>query len=416
MASGKVSVELRLVLDKLNADIKAAAASMRAGLSKDMSSTAAGTEKAANAQTKLADEVKKANTALKDQVRIIDGTRSRKPTRFHIPWSTDAGGGLATDPNAFFNPGRPKGAPGTAPPAMFPIPRPPVIPPSQSGIGLLGKAIQGGLASPLAIAAQVGAALAGLRVAIGLIQYAFRAMLIPVRALQRAFMMAAESARRLYARGLQSGGQGMGFIAQRSMLADTIGVSEEEVYSYGSAVRYLNGQLAFATNVAAGTNASLTATAWSLRVVQADLKALSSLLAYEISDAVRLLARMFHQLATEIAPVMSIIGKVIKTSLLTAMTLAATSLGPAMAVAFARIAMKAGFGKDAPGMGSEIKRMPFSAWEKMGLVVGTGGGNNFAQQTAQHTKKTSENTAKLIELMTGKNGQLMIPFTLHNAQ
>lgn len=420
---GKISVELRLVLDKLNADIRAAAQSMRAGLSKDMGSTAAGTEKAASAQAKLGNEVKKTTNALKDQAkaaydawkaslptpRIIDATKTRKATRFFTPWTTDAGGGLATDPNVILNPQRPKAAPGTAPPAMFPIPKPPVIPPSQSPVGLLGKMIQGGLASPLAIAAQIGASLAGLRVAIGLVQYAFRNLMLPLQIMRRAFLEAAEGARRLYARSLQSGGLGTGFVARRALLAETIGVSEEEVFSYGRAVRYLNGQLAFATSVAAGTNASLTATAWSLRIVQTDLKALTSLVAYEVSDAIRLLARMFHQLATEIAPLAAVIGKMLRTQLLTAMTMAAMSLGPAMAAAFARIAAKAGFGDAAPTPEVSIKRMPFSAWEKMGLVVGTGGGNNYAQQTARNTRMTAEKMDKLIGLMTGGNNLTMGP-------
>lgn len=414
---GKISVELRLVLDKLNQDIKAAAASMRAGLSKDMGSTAAGTEKAANAQTKLAGEVKKTTNALKDQAKAAyDLWKASLPTpkitdttqepvkgsgRFFEPWSTDAGGGLATDPNAILRPQRRQAPAGAVPPAVFPIPKPPIIVPEESPVGKLGEMLEGGLKSPLAIAAQLGAALSGLRVAIGLVQFAFRAMMAPVNMLKRVFVEAAESARRLYARSLQSGGLGVGFVARRAMLAETIGVSEEEVYSYGRAVRYLNDQLVFATNVAAGTNASLTATAWSLRVVQEDLKALGALLAYEISDAVRLLARAFHQLAVEIAPVMAIIGKVIRNGLLAAMSMAAVSMGPAMAEAFARIALKAGFGENAPTPEVSTKRMPFSAWEKMGLVIGSGGVNDFAKQTASNTRKTVEKLERVVEILGG---------------
>jgi hypothetical protein len=468
MATGKISVELRLVLDKLNADIKAAAASMRAGLGKDMGSTAAGTEKAANAQTKLAGEVKKTTNALKDQARaskdavaaILSGKGYPGQRPFNInsgagvssgvadSWSTDAGGGLATSSQGKkeakrkrefdkeqieedariralkweqsfqqtfdYSRGKEKDRKSyqdfwaTGAGAQPPVIPPPKIPVSILDMlkggnfkGAIKSATSGGLSSPLAIAAQLGAALAGLRVAIGLAKFAFGAIIVPIKTLERAFAEAAESARRLYAKSLQSGGLGIGFVARRALLADAIGVSEEEVFSYGKAVSYLNSQLAFATSVAAGTNTSLTATAWSLRVVQEDFKALASVLAFEMSGTVRLMARAFHQLAVEIAPIMAIIGKVLRTGLLTAMTMAATALGPAIAVAFARIAAKAGFGEDAPTPEVSTRRMPISAWEKMGLVIGSGGVNDFAKQTAANTRKTVEKLERVVEILGG---------------
>jgi len=427
MAGGKISVELRLVLDKLNADIKAAAASMRAGLSKDMGSTAAGTEKAANAQTKLAGEVKKTTNALKDQakaayeawkaslppMRVTDSTQQRKGSgRFFSPWSTDAGGGLATDPDAIINPQRPKAAPGAIPPAMFRRPGsiPPPIPPAK--MGMLQQALKA-IDPILFKAALIGAALAGLRVALGYVTFAFRGMLVPIRLLSRTFIEAAESARRMYAKALQSGGLGMGYVARRAALADVIGVGEEEVYSYGNAVRHLNERLNFATAVAAYTNKELTSASWALRVVAHDFAALKSLLAAQLAPVVRELAAAFHGIAMVLSGEAIKWGKIIASGIRAGLL---QVLGPFWSSALLGAQVIGGGDKGAaPGTEVATKRMPFSAWEKMGLVVGTGGGNNWAQQTAQATKKTAENTARLIELMTGKNGQLMIPFTLHNA-
>lgn len=430
MAAGKVSVELRLVLDKLNSDIKAAAASMRAGLSKDMGSTAAGTEKAANAQTKLAGEVKKTTNALKDQAKashdawkaslptpkITDTTQQRnRSVRFHTPWTTDAGGGLATDPSSITNPQRRKAAPGEVPPAVFRRPGsiPPPIP--QPRLSMLQQAIQGGLASPLAIAAQVGATLAGVRVAIGLVQYAFRALLVPLHLMRRAFLAAAESARRLYAKALQSGGLGMGFVARRSALADIIGVGEEEVYSYGNAVRYLNERLNFATAVSTLTNKELTAASWSLRLIAYDFAALKNLIAVELAPVVRELSAAFHGIA------MLLSGEAVKWGIIIATGIRAglqQVLGPIWSLGLLAAQVAGGGDKGAaPNTEVSTQRMSHSAWEKMGLLVGKSHTENYARETAKHTREAAKKLGDLFNLLSGQGGSLTtFPFALHNSQ
>jgi hypothetical protein len=48
-----------------------------------------------------------------------------------------------------------------------------------------------------------------------------------------------------------------------------------------------------------------------------------------------------------------------------------------------------GLGKESKGLTPQMKQLGASAWEKMGLVIGGTGGTNYAQQTATNTKNTS---------------------------
>jgi hypothetical protein len=42
-----------------------------------------------------------------------------------------------------------------------------------------------------------------------------------------------------------------------------------------------------------------------------------------------------------------------------------------------------------------MKQMPASSWERMGLMIGGGGGTNYGQQTANHTKPVPALLAKI---------------------
>ena len=56
------------------------------------------------------------------------------------------------------------------------------------------------------------------------------------------------------------------------------------------------------------------------------------------------------------------------------------------------------FGKSSKGMPEPMaymKQMPASSWERMGLIIGGGGGTNYGQQTANHTKPVPALLAKI---------------------
>jgi hypothetical protein len=59
----------------------------------------------------------------------------------------------------------------------------------------------------------------------------------------------------------------------------------------------------------------------------------------------------------------------------------------------------------APTIGTSIDRLPTSPWERMGLVVGSSNGTNYAQKTAENTRRTNE----LLQAILGSSGYLSNP-------
>jgi hypothetical protein len=176
----------------------------------------------------------------------------------------------------------------------------------------------------------------------------------------------ADAARRTYAKILQSGGMASGFIIQRQQLAEVLGVGENEVMQYGKAIANLNSRLQFSRSVLTETNPTLTEVGWQFKVLNQDMKALWAQLTYEAAPALTTFAMSLSGLvrgATMLLPIM-----------MPVLTLLAKLM------------------PKAPSVPVSINRLPGSNWEKMGMVIGRVGAQDY-------TKKTSENTAKVVTLL-----------------
>ena len=96
----------------------------------------------------------------------------------------------------------------------------------------------------------------------------------------------AEEAKRYYSKTLQSG-FGTQLTIKRSLLANAIGVGENEVWQYGAAVSALNEKFSHATKVLSEANPVLTQLSWDTSVLSADFQALKAKIAVEMAPAVQ---------------------------------------------------------------------------------------------------------------------------------
>jgi hypothetical protein len=371
--SGQVSVELRLALEQLRKDIKQAADMLKTGLSGGASDVAAGTAKAAKEMGELEKKTRKVTDALKDQKKAaLDAWRASLPS----PNVYGVGGAAAPKTNysgygPSMNPSQgPMGAGGGlasgpmrqqgtgAPPVAFPVNAPPPVVAAQQSL--------------LAIAAQAGAALAGVRVALGLFRYALQMAATPLRMVAEA----ADQARRAYARQLQTG-LGGAYTIHRSTMADVLGVGENEVEAYGAAVDSLNKHLAWSISTLERTNSAATGVGWQFKILETDLKMLWQVITASVAPAIVMLTRSLSGFVRAIALLIE--------------------FNPQLAILMSLLNSRRVGGINVPEPVQSSNRMPASAWEKMGLVLGNGG-KNHAEKTAQNTSRM----VKLLETMSGK--------------
>lgn len=385
-SSGQVSVELKLLLDSLRKQAKEAAAILRDALKVGANDVAPGIEKATKKQKELTDEVKKTTKSLKDQKEaalaawraslpkpqvFLNGNPNSKPPEGlpevgTTPWQgPGSGGGLATNPNAYRGP-RP------------PVIPPPIIPPPVQAFAAAQMAMRAAMSTPLAIAAQLGAALAGLRVVIGLVNFAFQKLLVPMRM----FLAAAEAAGRQYARALGSGA-GLAFSTRQNVLAGIIGVGEDQVLQFATAVDYLNKKVAWSISVFNSTNQQLTALNWEWKVLLTNVSALTALLAsgfspimIKVINYINAMVKSFELLYYAMEPFLKMV---------------------AFTMPFG------GNGKPVPPPTTSMNKLASSAWEKMGLVLGNGG-QNHAQATARNTYRMTVLMSQMLGVFTRQPG------------
>ena len=407
----EISIDLRLKLDKMRKDLEKAKSDIKSALSgtvgtgKEAGGSGSVTSRVKDDQEKLGDTVRKTTRAIKDQKQaMLDAWRASLPKpvvslsgRPAGDWKTywkGAGPTLDQDQMSGGNDNTSGGT--TATGANIPPPLPPnrsMMPnwylaqaqASASAMGPLNATKGGGAFGSIGLAiAGVTAGMAGLRVAVGLVKYAFQTLIAPFRMLSRVFQQAADAARTVYNKQLQSGGLPGSFISQRSVLAQVMGVSEQEVYSYGDAVAYLSDKLRFATESSVETNRSLTAASWAIRIVSADIRAMTALFSNEFAPGIR---QAFNAVHVAIADFGKTFAKLLAFTIKQALEMAATTLfgsGSLLMKAFFKYAPDPG---KAPEPGVSSRRLETSTWERVGLILGGGVGRNYAAQTAKNTGK-----------------------------
>lgn len=245
------------------------------------------------------------------------------------------------------------------------------------GQGLLGKAGIGGTAGTAAV---TGVLMAGL-LAVG----------VSLKALQAALkgtIAAFDEARKIYAKALTSG-LGIQFTVGRSNLAEILGVSETDVLKFGAALAVLGPKLKFSTDVISRTTPNLTSVAWEFGVMKKNLEALFFTLANDASPTLR-------RFADGISQVTNAITRFVQNSpaFIYLFKLWAQNMLPI----FSQIGKDSG---PAPLPQGQMKQLPASALERMGLVVGGFGGNTSAERTAKATEKSAKLLEKLVVGVTG---------------
>lgn len=261
-------------------------------------------------------------------------------------------------------------------------------------------------------AAAFTAALASLRVAVGLVKYAFSGLLQPLSMLQRSM----EEARSRYATSLTSGGLPLGFTSRRSVLASVIGVGEGEVLKYAGAVKQLNEMVAISSKVHAETAQSLAMGAWKVRAFKEDWKAMLENVTYLYTPARNRITTWLDEiLKTFIArqnaarkaadeawakekAVLQERQKALQEQI-KAGAFGSVRFGQERHDKIARMKaegelkqitdkLKAHEIANAPE--ASAHRLRSSPWEQMGMVIGWGAAENPMKQTAKNTAKSAE--------------------------
>lgn len=171
---------------------------------------------------------------------------------------------------------------------------------------------------------------------------------------------------KLYTSALKSGGNSVGFAVNRSVLAQVMGVSEDEVYKFGAAMQFASRMTGTATEALAKTMPTLTATTWQYRATLISLKAAFSGLMVALSPFINFLLKAVQSLADFMSKNAWIWN---------------------MITFAAGISVLPGKNSQVPNPIASPDRMPASAWEKMGLIVGSGSSANYLQRIAANTER-----------------------------
>lgn len=320
-----------------------------------------------------------------------------------VPYS---GSGLATAPMLKL--------PAAAPPAPpKPMAVPPVLPQQQNvwqrmqgnlhkyatGLSASGMPGASALAASLRMTAAFGPVIAATLATVGLAFAGFKMALNQ-----------ASQAARLYAKSLTSGGLPLGFTARRSNLASIIGVSEQDVLQYGDAIKFLNEKIIVSTRIMAATAPILTALNWEWKALMLDFHALGAQIATAVSPAMRMLIDTMKNVVTMVNLLMEVFGGLVK-ALVTIVSQVAKlaingALGTILGPTISNIILGglADINKKAPLPTASAHRLPTSTYERMGLVIGSGGrSDNSQKETASNTKKANELLTQIMHHLMPKS-------------
>lgn len=397
--ANQVSVELRLLLDKFRKDLKTAASEIKGAFGGTGQADAApAIEKATKAMDSLNTKTKQVTQSLKEQraeayraaVAAVDAFRAAREKAWidHRSRNLPPGARHKFSPEeqaerqALANHLRSQRAQarmafsgGGIASSSYMGPIPPVIPPPAGG----GGNIIPGVNNVILAFGAVGAGLAGLRVAIGYVRFAFQGLLRPLQMVARA----ADQASHLYAKALQNGA-GMRYTAAADAFSSVLGVSEADVFKYAESIEYLNKRMGSAIEIVAKTTPDLTSLSWEFKALQYNLRASFSLLGQAAAQDLRQFTNAITRLVQVLNLAMPHIWRWIKTIGLQQLPVAAWA-----SAQFAKLLGDPGAAARMPQ--AHAHRLQGSSWERMGLVLGP--------QTANYAQQTANNTRRMASLM-----------------
>ena len=278
-------------------------------------------------------------------------------------FAQQSGGGLATTPFAGAGSGVAGG--GT----------PPVI---GSLAAMASSLVNKQLSGPAQMAGKVGAALAGLRVGVGLVSYGFGLLMVPLtwaakgaREFGKQLDANGKQMAQLYSKLLQTRGMPAGLVAHQHVLSQIFGVSEQEVFSLGLVMSEMARKTRMASDSLRRSMPQVTATEQIKR---------QALVAKQARDAeYNALTSPIHQFIAK--TVLKYENWALETQRKRSDTL-----------------RKQGWplGKSAEMPRASIDRLAPSQWELRGLVLGNMGGTNPAVQTAKATTSMAKDMKTVV--------------------
>jgi hypothetical protein len=274
----------------------------------------------------------------------------------------------------------------------------------------------------LGIAAQLGAALVGLRVVVGLAGFAFRQLMIPVRQLE-------QLARRLSSVLLQAYTQSkpIGYAMRGSVIGQALGVGEREAQVFSMTIKGLNERFSTSIDTMTKLAKSMTALHIEGKAAHAAFDALAGKMLSGMGTALKQVYEGFRVLWSVMqnsyiydvaASVIGTLSKMISgwvafqtmvvSGFLTIVNVVADVITKLISMDWAADspwlsdATQKMFAdmKKPPDVNIPVSaganRMQASAWEKMGLVLGLGSNNP--------TKEIAANTRKMVTILDRISG------------
>lgn len=250
-----------------------------------------------------------------------------------------------------------------------------------SALGAMGMRGLGGAVAGFG-AAGVAAAAGVLTLAAAGMGLALKALMSVVHATTGAF----EEAKSIYSKTMQSGGLPTGLVTQRSAVAGAMGVSMEEMDRYANVVAYVSDRFRYSSNTLADSAPVLAGMSIEISALMQELKAFGAEIAYALGPAFSLII----QLTRGVVQVMEFLVKGLNRLLDTIYNGWALLIELIPGGKIVTNAIQDIFRPTPPKPEADTKRLPTSAWEKMGLVIGSGVGVNYARDTAANTKRIAE--------------------------
>jgi len=265
---------------------------------------------------------------------------------------------------------------------------------SEKGRGMVGGTIGG--------AAWMTAGLVGASTAIGL---AFAA-------LKKTVDGATEAIHKAF--GLYTGAamQGLStkFFTQRSVLADVLGVkgNPNQVFMFGAAVQYVADRTKHATDILSSTARPLAELDIQWKIMLVDVSAMFAKLASDAGPAIKDFIVVLDSF------VKSVTDNVSKIETYSRWSTAIVTLGSSEVLRklWHGAAQSVPSG-NMPGLFGGMKQLPASSWERMGLIVASAGGQNYAARTAKGVERSVTYLALISGAILKSNAGGPVP--QHNA-
>ena len=324
MSDGKLSVELRLVLDKLKGDIKAAADAIKINLEGELAKGGSAADDMAEGLKKVAARTRNVSDELKKQIDewrklqtepviTIDGGGGEKPQENFDEWNRkrleeERGTGdealKRAQEHAAANAAAHAAANPPTPPPI--IPRSPSTSPTPPGGGgappwlasLLNQVRgPGGAGLARNVLAGVGMSYGGQAVGaaasgpLGMVAAGLQISLMMLRKAINDTVTSFQRAAAIYSQMLQRGGLPMGVAVRENVLGRVLGVGANEVRQYGIAVQHVSEQVNRSINELTKNIPVMTAVAWQWRSFLVSIEAAWSQFAAALAPSLINLAK-----------------------------------------------------------------------------------------------------------------------------